>query len=171
MEIHPELAENLENQGAVIAARKIQDLIPRWNRKFKIIFLRHVLEHLPDPIGDMEKISQCLGPDGFLYVALPNFLKGIPKAGFRVDYLRPMHISYFTPRKLEWVLHSAGLQVIAMDGNDWELWAIAKPGGSPIEIKNEMNENYAHFKYLLKNHRLKDLKGMAKIILRKIIQR
>jgi SAM-dependent methyltransferase len=163
VEIHPDLADNLEKKGAIIVAKEIEGLIPQWNRKFDVVFLRHVLEHLPDPIGDMGKISKCLGPEGLLYVALPNFLKGIPKAGFRVDYLRPVHISYFTPHKLEWVLHSAGLQIVAMDGNDGELWAIARHGDTSVSLENERDETYAHFKTLLSKYRLIDLRGIAKI--------
>ena len=39
---------------------------------FDVVVLRHVLEHLPDPLLTMEKIRALLQPEGYLFLEMPN---------------------------------------------------------------------------------------------------
>ena len=163
VETGPDLARRLKSDGATIAAGCIQDLLPEWSQNFKVILLRHTLEHLLDPIGDLETLAQSLTSDGILYVALPNFTKGRPKAGFRTDYLRPVHISYFTPNKLAWCLHSAGLRVHSVN-DESELWAIAGSGDPPVRLNDERHDNQIRFASFIRANRSKDLRNIRRIL-------
>ena len=170
VEAQLDLAKHLESRGATIAAGTIQGLLPDWSQQFKAILLRHTLEHLLDPIGDLETLAQCLAPDGFLYVALPNFTKARPKAGFRTDYLRPVHISYFTPNKLEWSLHLAGLRAGSIH-DEGELWAIARLENSKVELKDERDENRTRFNYLVRTNRSRDIRNIGRILGHRLLGR
>jgi 2-polyprenyl-3-methyl-5-hydroxy-6-metoxy-1,4-benzoquinol methylase len=39
---------------------------------FDVVILRHVLEHLPDPLLTMDRITALLKPDGYLLLEMPN---------------------------------------------------------------------------------------------------
>jgi len=163
VEAQPSLARNLVSRGAIVAASTIEKLLPYWYQQFKVILCRHTLEHLLDPIKDLETLRQCLSPNGFLYVSVPNFTKARPKAGFRTDYLRPVHISYFTPNKLEWSFHQAGLSTESIH-DEGELWAIARPGTSTVDLKDEREENRARYFSLMGENLTRDILNICKII-------
>ena len=42
---------------------------------FDLIVMRHVLEHLENPVTALKKIVNLLSKDGILYIAVPNSLK------------------------------------------------------------------------------------------------
>ena len=44
----------------------------RWDRKFDIICLNKVLEHIEEPLGFLEKAKDDLKPNGFIYLELPD---------------------------------------------------------------------------------------------------
>lgn len=41
-------------------------------RKYDLVIMSHILEHIPDPVGYLRKVSHLLGPLGLLLVAVPN---------------------------------------------------------------------------------------------------
>jgi len=70
-------------------------------KKFDVIVLRHVLEHVEDPIDCIEKLSNNLNDDGFFYIEVPNhdietnyFLK-IFKSNY-AQLALPFHINHFS---------------------------------------------------------------------------
>jgi SAM-dependent methyltransferase len=171
VEPDPDLAARLKARGATIASGGIEDLVPEgWSQQFKVIILRHALEHLLDPIGDLATLAQCLAPDGILYVALPNFTKARPKAGFRTDYLRPVHISYFTPNKLDWCLHSAGLKAHSIK-DEYELWAIADQGLTPVKLLDERDDNQGRLSSLIHANRSRDARNIRRILIYRLFVR
>ena len=163
VEAQPELARRLEDLGGVIAAGTIQQLLPRWSGQFEVVILRHVLEHLLDPIGDLHALKQCLAPDGLLYLALPNFTKAQLRGNFRTDFLSPQHISYFTPNKLEWCLHQAGLRADSVH-DEGELWAITEPGIATGVLQDERDENRRHFIALMRAKPIRDIRHIIRIV-------
>jgi SAM-dependent methyltransferase len=99
------------------------------NRKFDVITLLNVLEHLTNPVETLEQLGGVLAPDGFIAIVVPDarfhdivgrvrkmvgiadpyWLDNAPKlAGFRV----PDHLSSFQPRTVSAVLRRAGYKVI-----------------------------------------------------------
>jgi 2-polyprenyl-3-methyl-5-hydroxy-6-metoxy-1,4-benzoquinol methylase len=45
------------------------------NRKFNLITILHVLEHIPEPTALLEQLHPKLTIDGILVVQVPNFLR------------------------------------------------------------------------------------------------
>lgn len=161
-----DLARRLERRGAKIAAEHLEDLLPGWHGRFSVIILRHTLEHLTDPVGALCILAQCLAPDGLIYVAVPNFSRARPKEGFKTDYLRPVHISYFTPNKLEWCLKSAGLHAAEMNDEN-EVWTIARKGESACILRDERMQNRNRIRHLGRKWLWRDMLRMAKMTLRR----
>lgn len=80
---------------------------------FDLIYMHHVLEHLPDPVTTLRYCSSLLKTGGTLLVSVPNlaswqfrFTRG---NWFHLDV--PRHLTHFTPQSLTNALQRAGLQV------------------------------------------------------------
>jgi SAM-dependent methyltransferase len=65
---------------------------------FDVVFIRHVLEHLQDPSGVIEKCHDLLRPGGLLVIEAPNFsslqARVYVSLGFHLD--APFHLRHFT---------------------------------------------------------------------------
>lgn len=64
------------------------------NKKYKVITLWHVLEHLPDVVGQFQKIYDLLDTNGTLIIAVPNF------KSFDAKYYKQYWAAYDVPRHL-----------------------------------------------------------------------
>jgi SAM-dependent methyltransferase len=80
---------------------------------FDLIFMHHVLEHLPNPMDTLRQCARLLKPDGVLIVAVPNFASWQSRLTgrhwFHLDV--PRHLVHFTPATLTQAMQSAGLRV------------------------------------------------------------
>lgn len=81
---------------------------------FDLVVMWHVLEHVPDPVGNMRAVRRMLKPGGCVVVAVPNFASFQAVLGrsmwFHLDV--PRHLYHFTPVSLGRLLGSAGFSVI-----------------------------------------------------------
>jgi len=85
------------------------------NKKYDIITMFHVLEHLPYPKEHLNKVYNLLNPGGMLFVQVPNlftldsiFDKKIKERTFDIPY----HLSMISPKGLRLIGKSAGLKII-----------------------------------------------------------
>jgi SAM-dependent methyltransferase len=94
---------------------------------FDVVTLWHVLEHLPYPVTELERVRHLLAPHGHLIVAVPNergrllrhTLLGRP--GMPFPPLGPddeIHLVHFTPATLRATLSAAGFTVLALGIDD-----------------------------------------------------
>ena len=77
---------------------------------FDVIILRHVVEHVPDPVAFVQSATKVLKKGGIAYIEVPNSqwsLENFYFPEFHVD-----HISYFTMNSLTRLLNLAGLNKI-----------------------------------------------------------
>ena len=87
-----------------------------------VVVLRHVLEHLPDAVGAMNKINSLLKSDGRALLEFPNttgvdlrlkwFLRrrGIWRKRFPSEYV-PHHCNEFSRKSLEFLLSKTGFEL------------------------------------------------------------
>jgi SAM-dependent methyltransferase len=79
---------------------------------FDAVTLSHVIEHLHDPAGDLERVLRLLRPGGRLWIATPN-LNALGHRRFGRDWLPldpPRHLVLFTPDSLDGLLRRAGFE-------------------------------------------------------------
>ena len=160
-----ELHERLIQSGALIAGKTIGEV----TKKYDLIIFRHVLEHLIDPVGDLQKLVSCLSDDGILYLALPNFNELVGRKGYRTNSLRAVHISYFTMNKLLGVISTAGLKPLA-HGEDGELWAVTVKGEGAPRIENEYATNVTRLRHQVKRNIRKDYYNIGMILARRAVR-
>jgi SAM-dependent methyltransferase len=106
---------------------------------FDVITLWDVLEHLPDPKGEVKEIHRVLKPGGLLVVRVPNTTFQLAKAFCR-EHLAGKgptalqanyHLSHFTSQSLKFLLEITGFSVVREEagvadakvhGSDVPLW-------------------------------------------------
>ncbi len=106
------LADSITERGGSVIGDSISSEFQGYQSFFDIVVIRHVIEHLVDPLGALLKVKSLLKPDGIAYVAVPNASCFSTKKGLRTSFLRPAHISYFCPDNLVRLASRAGLEAV-----------------------------------------------------------
>jgi SAM-dependent methyltransferase len=88
-------------------------------RRFEMIFMGDVLEHLPDPLASLATVRRWLVPGGVAIIAVPSTLNLLSaRAGlfayqtrgrFKTLRIPPYHLFEYTPATLERAIGAAGL--------------------------------------------------------------
>lgn len=128
------------------------------NRKFDLIILSHVLEHLRDPIGEIAKIMEHLNEGGGLYVEVPD------ARSFFLSALQNAHLYYFTPKTLVHYLAPLGLVPVSeSNSSDIHFGIVFQKTDTPEPV--DVSEEYAELRKIIidtdRRDRLKDL--LAKV--------
>lgn len=81
-------------------------------KRYDAIFLRHVLEHHPDPVRLLTQLSAALCPTGRLFIEVPNRRSVWAKAfgSFFSGYYLPRHLLHFDRHSLASTLRRAGFK-------------------------------------------------------------
>jgi len=83
---------------------------------FDVVSLFEVLEHLPDPFGDLREIHRLLKPGGLICLSVPNFAS-LERLVFRRWWAgldAPRHLQQFTPESLRFFLEKAGFELLEL---------------------------------------------------------
>lgn len=100
-------ARGLEvHQGTVFDA-------PLAGKEFDVILLSHVIEHLPDPVGALCQVRECLAPGGKIILKTPN-VDGIGFSLYRSCWFpleAPRHLILFNPDTMRLLAKTASLEV------------------------------------------------------------
>jgi 2-polyprenyl-3-methyl-5-hydroxy-6-metoxy-1,4-benzoquinol methylase len=84
------------------------------DNSFDAITVWDVLEHVPDPISELNEIYRILKPGGLLLINYPNTGSLLTRlAGRNWWFYLSVHLYYFTPRTISRLLEKAGFKVIA----------------------------------------------------------
>lgn len=90
----------------------IEELLSQsWQRRFDIICLFDVLEHLENPVSVLSGLRKLLKPGSYLVCTVPSYQRWPPLFDPYVD-LPPHHLTLWTTRALERCVSGAGLKII-----------------------------------------------------------
>lgn len=102
----------------------IEQMTAFGDKRFDIVTLFNVLEHLADPVRVLADIrQQLLKPGGVLVVESPNEFNPFQLAGQKVHRLPPWwlappaHLNYFTPESLKKLATGIGFRVAAVESS------------------------------------------------------
>jgi len=82
-------------------------------RSFDMVIMRHVLEHLPDPVLTMKTVANILKPEGYCIITVPNIDSHTSRI-FGPDwygYQIPRHFFLFPQHTLTRIFEIAGLHI------------------------------------------------------------
>jgi 2-polyprenyl-3-methyl-5-hydroxy-6-metoxy-1,4-benzoquinol methylase len=101
-----QIAENMYRYARDVLGLEVYDRdlleLQLASGSFDIVSIWHVLEHVPDPDGYIERCADLLRPGGRLVIEVPNYaswsrrLTGRHWLGLDLDY----HLAFFTPQSL-----------------------------------------------------------------------
>lgn len=83
-------------------------------KRFDVVTMWHVLEHLHDPVGTLMEVRRVLKDKGLLIISVPN-IKSIEARVFGEFWAGldiPRHLYVFSPETLGGILERAGFKVI-----------------------------------------------------------
>ncbi|MBT7237867.1 class I SAM-dependent methyltransferase [Candidatus Woesearchaeota archaeon] len=84
-----------------------------FNKKFDVITLWDVLEHVSSPSKTLEKCNLLLKQDGLFVINYPDYQSWIAKMlGKKWPFYLSVHIYYFDRRTIKKILNKAGFKVI-----------------------------------------------------------
>lgn len=81
---------------------------------YDVIFLRHVLEHHPEPLRLIAELRESLKPNGILHVEVPNrrSVWATLFGRYYFAYYVPRHLMHFDESSLDRVITDGGLRVV-----------------------------------------------------------
>lgn len=80
-----------------------------------LVILSHVLEHLPDPLSSLQRLSSLLKDRGFIYVELPGIFNIHRAYKDTMLFLQNAHLYHFTLTTLTSLMARAGFRLIQGD--------------------------------------------------------
>ena len=113
-----ELARKTYGIKAKISLDKIESAFPA--DLFDIIHLNEVIEHLNFPMEILKSCYKRLNKNGIIVIQTGNIDSMVSKIkGDSWDYIRPVHVNYFSQQTLQKSLRIAGFDVIKKSTIDW----------------------------------------------------
>jgi len=95
--------------------KKVSVSIDDLSKKYDVITLWHVLEHIPNVDEIIEKLKQKLNPNGIILVAVPNFksFDAVYYKKYWAAYDVPRHLWHFSPKSIERLFQKHKMEVKA----------------------------------------------------------
>jgi len=152
---------------------KLEDS-PFKDKKFDLIVLNQVIEHIPEPDILLKKLATKLTKNGWIIISLPNvnsFWRFLFKERW-INWHVPYHLHHFKGKNFGRLIKKCDLQVIkkkSITPNIWTLMQI-RTILKPIKI-GEKNNQWITYNRTNKNHDdlLKELKILLKNLLKMLV--
>lgn len=113
IDVHPAYADHVRRLGVEFLLGDVatHDF---GGRRFDLITLGDVLEHVADPVRVMEKIAALLQPDGLVWLSTPNH-EGVWTRSMRerdAMWFEGEHLQFFSLRSLARLVRDRGLEMM-----------------------------------------------------------
>lgn len=116
--------------GRMAAERYDVEVVPRYfsaadfeDSSIDLVVMRHLIEHLPDPLEALEACRQIIKPTGRLLIETPNIEHTLAK--HVVGNFYHQHLHYFSRESLPFILRRAGFEIVAHGTRDFRQFIVA----------------------------------------------
>lgn len=83
------------------------------SEKFNVVILRHIIEHIEDPLGMLIKAHSLFHKNGVVVIVVPNInCIGRYIFGTKWTWGIPYHCNFFNPKALKRLIRRAGFEVL-----------------------------------------------------------
>lgn len=113
-------------------------------RKYDVVWLQNVLEHVLDPIELLGSLRQLVGEAGVAVVTVPNDCSIVQQAALKHGHidsafwvLPPDHLSYFDSHSLDAIASHTGWDVATILGDFPVDWLLFHPGSNYVRDKSQ----------------------------------
>lgn len=110
--------------------------------EFDLIVMKHVIEHIADPLSVLRRARAALDEGGFLFVAVPT-LDQLHRHGKKGHCLnRAHHVTAYTRRSLRQLLSRVGFTVLGEmpTGLPQRLAFLASARGTPATVRDPLRD-------------------------------
>ncbi|HET8839713.1 MAG TPA: class I SAM-dependent methyltransferase, partial [Flavobacteriaceae bacterium] len=103
-------ARKIANEKGIKLERKTESFP---DKRFDVISMWHVLEHIPNLEGQIKELDRLLKKDGTLFIAVPNFKSYDAKhyKEFWAAYDVPRHIWHFSRKGIVKIFENFGFEI------------------------------------------------------------
>ena len=126
------------------------------DKKFDLIVLKDVLEHLPDLNLVLQKLKSLLSETGSIYIQVPTF-EGLEYLGYKNDFLRYFqnaHIVHFSEVSLNYIFAKNGLDTLYSDINGLAVFKHKVESVNALfDFENERNNSLKRIVKILNRRR------------------
>ena len=113
------------------------------HKKYDVIILNHVLEHILNPLDALHKIYELLSEDGLLYLGVPNI------QNYDFGQIQNAHYWYFSPLNFSKLINTANFKILEFNEDDIHMYCISQKN----KTNNLKKENLIKTNNLLKLER------------------
>jgi 2-polyprenyl-3-methyl-5-hydroxy-6-metoxy-1,4-benzoquinol methylase len=120
----PEGVEYASKKGLNVVRAGMEKMDVFDGKRFDVVTLTDVLEHLSDPVSVLKEIrTRLLKPGGILFIDVPNEFNPFQICGQKTHGLDPWwvappgHLNYFTPKTLKNLLRGTGFKVLCAEAS------------------------------------------------------
>ncbi|MDO8282163.1 MAG: class I SAM-dependent methyltransferase [Thermodesulfovibrionia bacterium] len=136
-ELNKNAASVAASKGIEVHQISIREFFEKFaDRKWDVINISYILEHIPDPADFLKKIKNNLNKDGMVIIEVPNEFNPLQMAYLKEHQHEPYwvalpdHLNYFNKEGLENLMERAGFNVIHGESS------------FPLEMFLLMGDNY-----------------------------
>jgi SAM-dependent methyltransferase len=133
--------------GSMAAERYGIEVVPRYfsaadfeQSSVDLVVMRHLIEHLPDPLEVLIEVRQIINQVGRLLIETPNIEHTLDH--HVVGNFYHQHFHYFTRESLPIILRRAGFEVVAHGVKDFRQYVVASKVGSATEFLHDSPKPY-----------------------------
>ncbi len=119
LELNKRAASIARSKGIEVYQISIKELFKKFaRRKWDVINIAYILEHIPDPADFLISIKKNLKENGIIIIEVPNEFNPFQLAYLKEHYLQPYwivlpdHVNYFNKKGIENLMRRTGWKII-----------------------------------------------------------
>ncbi|MCK4996955.1 class I SAM-dependent methyltransferase, partial [Candidatus Pacearchaeota archaeon] len=141
------------------------------DKKYDLIIMRHVFEHVLEPKEELIRIKKLLSKEGVLYISLPCLEN--PSISIQNEFFRVVHSFYFCKRDMLNLFNMVGFKVasfkVSPRRNKGEMYFVLKHNKSNSKINyGNYNKTFIRLKTLIYLDLILNFKFYIKLLLKTV---